>query len=93
MKNGRRIGFRNHGSSYRDCVAVIVRAAGECGIIWGIPAKHEYHVDFDDWAGRVERAAWIYDDPEIGWEHVKGRYGFYAGVAAAKFGKTKDTLE
>jgi uncharacterized protein (DUF427 family) len=63
--------------------------------------KHEYHcpykgrcfyVDFDDGTNHTERVAWIYDDPKPGWEHVKGRYGFYAGSTAAQFGKTKDTL-
>ena len=64
--------------------------------------KHDYrcpykgrcfYVDFDDGGSRVERVAWIYDDPQPGWEHIKGRYGFYAGATAAKFGKTKDALE
>lgn len=63
--------------------------------------KHEYHcpykgrcfyVDFDDGTRRAERVAWIYDDPKPGWEHIKGRYGFYSGSTAAKFGKTKDTI-
>ncbi|HVA26893.1 MAG TPA: DUF427 domain-containing protein [Candidatus Baltobacteraceae bacterium] len=64
-------------------------------------SRHEYHcpykgrcfyVDFDDGKSRVERVAWIYDDPQSGWGHIKGRYGFYAGSTAAKFGKTKETL-
>ena len=63
--------------------------------------KHEYHcpykgrcfyVDYDDGLIRVERVAWIYDDPKLGWDHIKGHYGFYAGATAAKFGKTKDAL-
>ena len=51
-----------------------------------------FYVDFDDGQKRIERVAWVYDDPQSGWEHIKGRYGFYAGATAAKFGKTKDEL-
>ena len=51
-----------------------------------------FYVDFDDGVRRVPRVAWIYDDPKPGWEHIKGKYGFYAGAVAAKLDKTKDTL-
>jgi uncharacterized protein (DUF427 family) len=63
--------------------------------------SHEYHcpykgrcfyVDFDDGVRRVPRVAWIYDDPKSGWEHIRGKYGFYAGAVAAKFDKTKDSF-
>lgn len=51
-----------------------------------------FYVDYDDGVRRVARVAWIYDDPKPGWEHIKGKYGFYAGAVAAKLDKTKDTL-
>lgn len=63
--------------------------------------SHEYHcpykgrcfyVDYDDGVRRVSRVAWVYDDPKPGWEHIKGRYGFYAGAVAAKLGKTKESI-
>lgn len=63
--------------------------------------EHEYHcpykgrcfyVDYDDGMRRVMRVAWVYDDPKPGWEHIKGKYGFYSGAVAAKIDKTKDTL-
>lgn len=62
---------------------------------------HEYHcpykgrcfyVDYVHDATRVERVAWIYDDPKTGWEHIKGKYGFYAGEAATKIGKTTESV-
>lgn len=57
------------------------------------PAKGRcLYVDFEDGARRVPRVAWVYDDIESGWEHIKGRYGFYASAVAEKFGKTKDSL-
>ncbi|HVA37114.1 MAG TPA: DUF427 domain-containing protein [Candidatus Dormibacteraeota bacterium] len=37
---------------------------------------------------RTPRVAWVYDHPKSGWEQIKGRYGFYAGEAAKKMGKT-----
>ncbi|TAM75521.1 DUF427 domain-containing protein [bacterium] len=37
---------------------------------------------------RTPRVAWVYEHPMAGWEHIKGRYGFYAGEAAQKMGKT-----
>lgn len=63
--------------------------------------KHEYtcpykgtchYVDFVDGERRIERVAWVYADPKSGWEHIAGRYGFYAGETAGRFGKTKETL-
>lgn len=51
-----------------------------------------HYVDFVDGAKRVSRVAWVYDETKPGWEHIKGKYGFYAGETAAKFGKTKDTV-
>lgn len=51
-----------------------------------------WYVDFVEGDRRVSRVAWVYDDPKPGWEHIRGKYGFYAGAVAAKFGKTKDTL-
>lgn len=51
-----------------------------------------HYVDVVDGADRIPRVAWVYDDVKTGWEHIKGRYGFYARETAAKFGKTKDTL-
>jgi len=61
---------------------------------------HEYHcpykgrchyVDFDDGHRHAARVAWIYDDVQPGWEHVRG-YGFYSGATARKLGKTLDAV-
>lgn len=51
-----------------------------------------HYVDFVSGNTRVARVAWVYDDVKPGWEHIRGKYGFYAGETAAKFGKTKDTV-
>lgn len=51
-----------------------------------------HYVDFVDGSQRVQRVAWVYDDVKPDWEHIRGKYGFYAGETAAKFGKTKDTV-
>lgn len=51
-----------------------------------------FYVDFVSGDKRVARVAWVYDDVKPGWEHIRGKYGFYAGETASKFGKTKDTL-
>ena len=51
-----------------------------------------FYVDFVDGDKRVPRVAWVYDNPKDGWEHIKGKYGFYSRDVAAKLGKTKDTL-
>lgn len=37
---------------------------------------------------RTTHVAWVYEHPKAGWEHIKGRYGFYAGEAARTMGKT-----
>lgn len=52
-----------------------------------------FYVDFVSGSTRVPRVAWVYDEVKEGWEHIRGKYGFYAGQTAAKFGKTKDTVE
>jgi uncharacterized protein (DUF427 family) len=51
-----------------------------------------HYVDFVSGNTRVSRVAWVYDEVKPGWEHIRGKYGFYAGETAAKFGKTKDTV-
>ena len=51
-----------------------------------------FYVDYVSGETRVPRVAWVYDDVKPGWEHIRGKYGFYAGETAAKFGKTKDTV-
>jgi uncharacterized protein (DUF427 family) len=38
-----------------------------------------YYADFVDGATRAIDVAWVYGDPKPGWEHIKGKYGFYAG--------------
>lgn len=46
------------------------------------PYKGKCHyADFVDGATRAIDVAWVYDDPKPGWEHIKGKYGFYAGAA------------
>jgi uncharacterized protein (DUF427 family) len=47
-----------------------------------------YYADFVDEPRRVIDVAWVYDNPKPGWEHIKGKYGFYAGDLA----KTKDEV-
>ena len=39
-----------------------------------------YYADYVDGATRAIDVAWVYGDPKPGWEHIKGKYGFYAGV-------------
>ncbi len=51
------------------------------------------YIDFVTPERRVQRVAWTYDDVKPGWEHIKGKYAFYAGAVAEKIGKTKDSLE
>lgn len=51
-----------------------------------------FYVDFDDGVRCIPRVAWIYDEVKPDWEHIKDKYGFYAGAVAMKFGKTEDTL-
>jgi len=38
-----------------------------------------YYADFYDSPRRVIDVAWVYGSPKTGWEHIKGKYGFYAG--------------
>lgn len=38
-----------------------------------------YYADFVDDPRRVADVAWVYGDPKDGWEHIKGKYGFYDG--------------
>ncbi len=38
-----------------------------------------YYADFVDSPRRVIDVAWVYGNPKAGWEHIKGKYGFYAG--------------
>ena len=40
-----------------------------------------YYADYYDEPRRVIDVAWVYGDPKPGWEHIKGKYGFYAGDA------------
>lgn len=40
-----------------------------------------YYADFVAEPRRVFDVAWVYGDPKPGWEHIKGKYGFYAGDA------------
>ena len=63
--------------------------------------QHEYtcpykgrchYVDFADGSERQQRVAWVYDDVKPGWEHIRGKYAFYAGATARKFGKTLDEV-
>jgi uncharacterized protein (DUF427 family) len=63
--------------------------------------SHEYrcpykgrclYVDYDDGERTVPRVAWVYDEIEPGWEHVRGKYGFYAGGTARKLRKTRDSI-
>jgi uncharacterized protein (DUF427 family) len=60
--------------------------------------KHEYtcpykgtcfYADYVDGDTRVANVAWVYANPKSGWEHIKGRYGFYAGQRA----NTRDEVE
>ncbi len=47
-----------------------------------------YYADFVNGAARVPDVAWVYGEPKAGWEHIKGRFGFYAGDAK----KTRDEV-
>lgn len=47
-----------------------------------------FYADFAEGDRRSERIAWVYGEPLTGWEHIKGRYGFYAGESAKRMGKT-----
>lgn len=47
-----------------------------------------YYADYYDEPRRVIDIAWVYGDPKPGWEHIKGKYGFYAGDAK----KTRDEV-
>lgn len=38
-----------------------------------------YYADLVDEPRRIADVAWVYGDPKPGWEHIKGKYGFYAG--------------
>ncbi len=40
-----------------------------------------YYADFVNGSERVPDIAWVYGEPKSGWEHIKGRFGFYAGDA------------
>ena len=45
------------------------------------PYKGKCHyADYVDDPTRAIDVAWVYDDPKPGWEHIKGKYGFYAGA-------------
>ena len=50
------------------------------------------YIDFDDGMHRINRVAWVYVDVLAGWEHIHGKFGFYAADTARKFGKTIDSL-
>ena len=51
-----------------------------------------YYADVVDDERRAERVAWVYGEPLNGWEHIKGRYGFYAGESAKRMGKTVEEI-
>ena len=81
------------GNWYVDPIAVNAAHLELTSHEYVCPYKGRCHyVDFVDGDRRVARVAWVYDDVKDGWEHIKGKYGFYAGETAAKLGKTKDTV-
>lgn len=51
-----------------------------------------YYADYVADNRRSERIAWVYGEPLTGWEHIKGRYGFYAGESAKRMGKTVEEV-
>ncbi len=51
-----------------------------------------FYVDFEEGNRKVSRVAWVYDDVKHGWEHIRGKYGFYAGATARRLGKTNDDV-
>lgn len=80
------------GNWYVDAVAVDAAHLQLTDHEYVCPYKGRcHHVDFVNGAERVARVAWVYDEVKPGWEHIRGKYGFYKGETAAKFGKTKDT--
>ena len=38
-----------------------------------------YYADYVDSPLRKIDVAWVYSSPKPGWEHIKGKYGFYDG--------------
>ena len=42
-----------------------------------------FWVDLESAGQRAQNVAWVYDEPKKGYEHIKGKYGFYAGTRAA----------
>ena len=51
-----------------------------------------FYIDYVEGQKRIARVAWVYDDPKPDWVHIKGKYGFYAGEAAARIGKTAESV-
>ena len=47
-----------------------------------------HYADYVDGMTKVPDIAWVYGEPKSGWEHIKGRYGFYAGDTR----KTRDEV-
>ena len=47
-----------------------------------------YYADLVNGDRRIPDIAWVYGSPKPGWEHIKGRFGFYAGDAK----KTRDEV-
>jgi uncharacterized protein (DUF427 family) len=39
-----------------------------------------HYADYVDGETRAIDVAWVYGDPKPGWEHIKGKYGFYAAA-------------
>lgn len=42
-----------------------------------------YWIDLESDGQRAENIAWVYNNPKAGYEHIKGKYAFYAGTRAA----------
>ena len=42
-----------------------------------------YWVDLESKGQQARNVAWVYEEPKKGYEHIKGKYGFYAGTRVA----------
>ena len=69
---------RVEGNWYVDPSAVRADHLSMTADAYTCPYKGTCHyADFRDGERRVDHIAWVYGEPKPGWEHIKGRYGFY----------------
>jgi uncharacterized protein (DUF427 family) len=75
---------RFEGNWYFDPEGVNTESLRMTDRIYTCPYKGVcYWVDLESADQQARNVAWVYVEPKKGYEHIKGKYGFYAGTRAA----------